>query len=167
MRDDRTVDDQRQLWRPNAVAGVTCALAILSYVSFGASFIERIPMAALTGTMLCLVLDIFDWTSFSRMKKIPKTDSVVLLLVTGVTVATNLAGRRGSPASCCPPSALRGNHRNASMSRAHKSMVRRLCVSSPVRSSSVRSRASPRSSTATNSLNRVILDFSARLQGVG
>ena len=69
------------------VAGVTCALAILSYVSFGASFIERIPMAALTGTMLCLVLDIFDWTSFSRMKKIPKTDSVVLLLVTGVTVA--------------------------------------------------------------------------------
>lgn len=73
------------------VAGVTCALAILSYVSFGASFIERIPMAALTGTMLCLVLDIFDWTSFSRMKKIPKTDSVVLLLVTGVTVATNLA----------------------------------------------------------------------------
>jgi len=73
------------------IAGVTCALAILSYVSFGASFIERIPMAALTGTMLCLVLDIFDWTSFSRIKKIPKTDAVVLFLVTGVTVATNLA----------------------------------------------------------------------------
>ena len=73
------------------VAGVTCALAILSYVSFGASFIERIPMAALTGTMLCLVLDIFDWTSFSRIQKIPKTDAVVLALVTGVTVATNLA----------------------------------------------------------------------------
>jgi MFS superfamily sulfate permease-like transporter len=73
------------------VAGITCALAILSYVTFGASFIERIPMAALTGTMLCLVFDIFDWTSFSRVKKIPKTDAVVLLLVTGVTVVTNLA----------------------------------------------------------------------------
>ena len=41
--------------------------------------------------MLCLVLDIFDWTSFSRVTKIPRTDAIVLALVTCVTVFTNLA----------------------------------------------------------------------------
>ena len=73
------------------VSGITCALAIASYVTFGAGFIERVPIAALVGTMLCLVLDIFDWTSFARIRKIPKTDAAVLVLVTGVTVVTNLA----------------------------------------------------------------------------
>ena len=73
------------------VSGLTCAMAIASYVTFGAGFIERVPIAALAGTMLCLVLDIFDWTSFARIRKIPKTDATVLVLVTGVTVVTNLA----------------------------------------------------------------------------
>jgi MFS superfamily sulfate permease-like transporter len=73
------------------VSGVTCALAILAYVTFGSGFIERVPIAALAGTMLCLVLDIFDWTSFSRVTKIPRTDAIVLALVTCVTVFTNLA----------------------------------------------------------------------------
>tara|TARA_B110000977_G_scaffold53723_3_gene73126 strand:+ start:7267 stop:8628 length:1362 start_codon:yes stop_codon:yes gene_type:complete len=73
------------------VAGITCALAILAYVTFGSSIIERVPIAALTGTMLCLVIDIFDWGSFSRTAKIPKTDATVIGLVTLVTVFTNLA----------------------------------------------------------------------------
>ena len=73
------------------VAGLTCAAAILAYVTFGAGFIERVPIAALTGVMLILVLDIFDWTSFARVRKIPKTDAATIALVTVATVATNLA----------------------------------------------------------------------------
>ena len=73
------------------VAGITCGLAILAYVTFGASVIEKIPIAALVGTMLCLVVDIFEWSSFSRASKIPKTDAAVIALVTCVTVVTNLA----------------------------------------------------------------------------
>lgn len=73
------------------VSGVTCALAILAYVTFGSGVIQRVPIAALTGTMACLVVDIFDWESFSRSRKIPKTDACVIGLVTLVTVVTNLA----------------------------------------------------------------------------
>ena len=73
------------------VAGLTCGAAILGYVTFGSAFIEGVPIAALAGTMLSLVFDIFDWTSFARVRKIPKTDAVVIALVTGVTVACNLA----------------------------------------------------------------------------
>jgi len=73
------------------IAGITCGLAILAYVTFGASIIERVPIAALVGTMLCLVVDIFDWSSFGRASKIPKTDASVIALVTVVTVLTNLA----------------------------------------------------------------------------
>ena len=73
------------------VAGITCGLAILAYVTFQASVIEKIPIAALVGTMLCLVVDIFEWSSFSRASKIPKTDAAVIALVTCVTVVTNLA----------------------------------------------------------------------------
>ena len=73
------------------VSGVVCALAIFSYVLFGSSLIEKIPLAALAGTMLCLVLDIFDFTSFKRIARIPKTDAAVLIGVTAVTVVTNLA----------------------------------------------------------------------------
>ena len=73
------------------VAGITCGLAILAYVTFGSAIIERVPIAALVGTMLCLVVDIFDWSSFSRASKIPRIDAVVIALVTVVTVLTNLA----------------------------------------------------------------------------
>lgn len=73
------------------VSGVVCALAIFSYVLFGSSLIEKIPLAALAGTMLCLVSDIFDFTSFKRIARIPKTDAAVLIGVTAVTVVTNLA----------------------------------------------------------------------------
>ena len=73
------------------VSGIVCASAIFSYVLFGASFIQKIPLAALAGTMLCLVLDIFDFTSFKRIARIPKTDATVLIGVTLVTVLTNLA----------------------------------------------------------------------------
>jgi MFS superfamily sulfate permease-like transporter len=73
------------------LSGLTCAAALMAYVLVGSSLIEKIPLAALTGTMFMLVCDIFDWTSFKRLTQIPKTDAAVLCLVTGVTVVTNLA----------------------------------------------------------------------------
>ena len=54
------------------VSGIVCASAIFSYVLFGASFIQKIPLAALAGTMLCLVLDIFDFTSFKQSREFPR-----------------------------------------------------------------------------------------------
>ena len=73
------------------LSGLTCAACIAAFVIVGSSLIEAIPLAALVGVMLTLVLDIFDWTSFKRLFQMPKTDSTVLVLVTLVTYFTNLA----------------------------------------------------------------------------
>ena len=73
------------------VAGMVCGASLLAYILFAGSIIEMIPMAALTGVMLVLVLDIFDFTSFARLHQVPRTDAVVLVLVTAVTYMTNLA----------------------------------------------------------------------------
>ena len=73
------------------VSGLTCAACITLFVLAGSALIEAIPLAALVGVMLTLVIDIFDWTSFKRLTQIPKTDGCVLVLVTAVTYLTNLA----------------------------------------------------------------------------
>jgi sulfate permease, SulP family len=48
-------------------------------------------MAALIGVMFMVVLGTFEWSSLRIMGKIPRTDAFVLILVSGVTVATDLA----------------------------------------------------------------------------
>ena len=73
------------------LSGVVAALFLLSFILFASSLIEQIPMAALIGVMFMVVLGTFEWSSFRIIKKIPRTDAFVLILVSGVTVATDLA----------------------------------------------------------------------------
>jgi SulP family sulfate permease len=48
-------------------------------------------MAALVGVMFMVVLGTFEWSSLRIMGKVPTTDAFVLILVSAVTVATDLA----------------------------------------------------------------------------
>jgi SulP family sulfate permease len=48
-------------------------------------------MAALVGVMFVVVIATFEWSSLRIMGKIPVTDAFVLILVSGVTVFTDLA----------------------------------------------------------------------------
>jgi len=73
------------------LSGVAAALFLLSFILFASSLIEIIPMAALIGVMFMVVLGTFEWTSLRIIRKIPRTDAFVLILVSGVTVATDLA----------------------------------------------------------------------------
>lgn len=73
------------------VSGISCSFFLALSVIAGSSLIEKIPLAALVGTMWMLVIDIFDKSTFKRIFKVPKSDSVVVALVTGITVVTNLA----------------------------------------------------------------------------
>lgn len=73
------------------LSGIAAAIFLLIFILFASSLIEQIPMAALIGVMFMVVLGTFEWSSFRIMKKIPKTDAFVLILVSGVTVATDLA----------------------------------------------------------------------------
>lgn len=50
-----------------------------------------IPLAALVGVMFMVVIGTFAWNSFRIMRKIPWMDAFVIVLVTAVTVAQDLA----------------------------------------------------------------------------
>ncbi|MDA0825707.1 MAG: SulP family inorganic anion transporter [Proteobacteria bacterium] len=73
------------------LSGITAALCLLMFILVGSSLIEQIPLAALVGVMFIVVIGTFEWSSFRIIRKIPKSDAFVLILVSGVTVATDLA----------------------------------------------------------------------------
>jgi len=73
------------------LSGVAAALFLLMFILFASPLIERIPMAALVGVMFVVVLATFEWSSLRIMGKIPATDAFVLVLVSAVTVFTDLA----------------------------------------------------------------------------
>ena len=73
------------------MSGITAALALLCFILFASSLIEIIPLAALVGVMFIVVIGTFEWSSFRILKKVPKADAFVIVLVSGVTVATDLA----------------------------------------------------------------------------
>ncbi|BDD00626.1 SulP family inorganic anion transporter [Persicobacter psychrovividus] len=73
------------------ISGISAALFLLTFILFGSSLIEMIPIAALTGVMFMVVIGTFAWSSFRIINKIPKTDAFVLILVSGLTVAFDLA----------------------------------------------------------------------------
>ncbi|GLX84349.1 sodium-independent anion transporter [Thalassotalea loyana] len=72
-------------------SGITAALGLLAFILFASGLIEQIPLAALVGVMFIVVIGTFEWSSFRIMKKVPKADAFVIVLVSGVTVATDLA----------------------------------------------------------------------------
>jgi len=73
------------------MSGVAAALFLLMFILFASPLIERIPMAALVGVMFVVVMATFEWSSLRIIGKIPATDAFILVLVSAVTVFTDLA----------------------------------------------------------------------------
>ncbi len=73
------------------LAGITAGICLLSFVLFGSSLIERIPIAALVGVMFVVSEKTFEWGTFKVFGKVPKHDALVVVAVTLVTVFTDLA----------------------------------------------------------------------------
>ncbi|MEX0504290.1 SulP family inorganic anion transporter [Alphaproteobacteria bacterium LSUCC0719] len=73
------------------IAGVAAALFLLGFILFTASLIEQIPIAALVGVMFMVVIGTFAWHSITTLRKVPRADALVILTVTAVTVAEDLA----------------------------------------------------------------------------
>jgi SulP family sulfate permease len=73
------------------LSGITAALCLLLFILVGSSLIEQIPLAALIGVMFIVVIGTFEWSSFRVLRKVPRSDALVLVLVSAVTVATDLA----------------------------------------------------------------------------
>ncbi|KAA3606173.1 MAG: SulP family inorganic anion transporter [Calditrichaeota bacterium] len=73
------------------LSGISAALLLLIFILFASNLIEMIPLAALIGLMFMVALGTFEWSSFNFLRKIPKSDAFVLVLVSSVTVFADLA----------------------------------------------------------------------------
>ncbi len=73
------------------IAGIAAALFLLLFIVAASSWIEMIPLAALVGVMFMVVIGTFAWNSLKILRRVPRTDAFVILLVTAVTVAEDLA----------------------------------------------------------------------------
>ena len=73
------------------IAGIAAALFLLIFILVGSPIIEMIPLAALVGVMFMVVIGTFAWNSFKILRKVPLTDAFVTILVTIVTVLSDLA----------------------------------------------------------------------------
>jgi len=74
------------------MSGIVASVMLLVFIMFGAGLIEMMPMAALTGLMIMVAIGTFEWASLRTFNKMPKSDILVMVLVTLVTaVLHNLA----------------------------------------------------------------------------
>lgn len=68
------------------LSGIIAALTILVIILFGAPVIELVPIAALVGVMVMVSVGTFEWASFKALRRMPKPDIFVMILVTLITV---------------------------------------------------------------------------------
>ncbi|MEP0133536.1 MAG: SulP family inorganic anion transporter [Eudoraea sp.] len=68
------------------LSGIVASVMLLVFIMFGANLIEKVPMAALTGLMIMVALGTFEWASLRTFRRMPKSDVLVMILVTLVTV---------------------------------------------------------------------------------
>src|SRR5690606_5048750 len=68
------------------LSGIVAALMLLVFVMFGSNLIGQVPMAALTGLMIMVAIGTFEWASLRTFNKMPKSDVLVMVMVTLVTI---------------------------------------------------------------------------------
>lgn len=68
------------------LSGIVASIGLLTFVLFGSSYIEQVPMAALVGLMFMVSIGTFEWASLKIFKKVPLTDVIVMVLVSLITV---------------------------------------------------------------------------------
>lgn len=74
------------------LSGIVASVMLLVFIMFGAGLIEKVPMAALTGLMIMVAIGTFEWASLRTVNRMPKSDIIVMVLVTLVTaIVHNLA----------------------------------------------------------------------------
>lgn len=68
------------------LSGIVAAVTMLAFVMFGSNLIEKVPMAALTGLMIMVAIGTFEWASLRTFNKMPKSDILLMVMVTLITV---------------------------------------------------------------------------------
>lgn len=73
------------------LSGIVAAVGLFLFIMLLPKYIEMIPIAALVGVMFMVVIGTFAWSSFRILHKIPFSDAFVIVSVSGLTVAFDLA----------------------------------------------------------------------------
>ncbi|MEA3370706.1 MAG: SulP family inorganic anion transporter [Campylobacterota bacterium] len=73
------------------LSSFVAAVALIILVVSMSGVLNAIPVAVLVGIMFMVSIGTFEWSSFSRLNKIPRTDAFVMVTVTIITVVEDLA----------------------------------------------------------------------------
>ena len=73
------------------LSSFVAAVGLLILVVFTSDILNIIPVAVLVGIMFMVSIGTFEWSSFSRITKMPRTDAFVMVAVTLITVFEDLA----------------------------------------------------------------------------
>lgn len=73
------------------MSGIVAAVSLLFFILFASSIIEKVPMGALVGLMFMVAIGTFEWASFRIMNKIPRSDALIIVAVTILTIIFDLA----------------------------------------------------------------------------
>lgn len=68
------------------LSGILASVMLLVFIMFAAEWIEKLPMAALTGLMIMVAIGTFEWASLKTFGKMPVPDTIVMVLVALITV---------------------------------------------------------------------------------
>jgi SulP family sulfate permease len=73
------------------LSGLSAGVFLLLMIMFMSPLLAMVPMAALTAVMFTVVIGTFAWPSLRILHKIPLSDAFVIVLVSAITVVSDLA----------------------------------------------------------------------------
>jgi sulfate permease, SulP family len=68
------------------LSGLVAALTLLMFIMFLSPVIEQIPVAALVGVMFMVAYGTFEWSSIKNVRKTPRADFLIMIIVAFITV---------------------------------------------------------------------------------
>jgi SulP family sulfate permease len=73
------------------LSSFVAAVGLITLVVSMSGVLNTIPVAVLVGIMFMVSIGTFEWSSFSRISHMPRTDAFVMVTVTVITVVEDLA----------------------------------------------------------------------------
>ncbi len=73
------------------LSGITAAVGLMLLVATLTDLLNIIPVAVLVGIMFMVSIGTFEWSSASHIKHMPKSDALVMVVVTVITIFSDLA----------------------------------------------------------------------------
>jgi SulP family sulfate permease len=72
-------------------SAIIASVTLMIFMLFGSAFTNAIPLSGLVGVMFMVVIGTFKWESLKYGGKIPRSDVIVVLAVTFITIFKDLA----------------------------------------------------------------------------